>query len=114
MKTPYDRAIRSELGEALTCALEGLDPMNRELFIATQIDGRSSLEVAAQLGVTPQAARARLTRIRRQLRERLKAWSPLDPSSGLGDSSSTERGGQSRCQGGLVNLLILSESRLGT
>ena len=52
-------------------ALAGLDPDDREILLLAGWDGLDSAGVATVLGITPVAARARLSRARRRLAARI-------------------------------------------
>ena len=56
-----------ELGKALTCLPEPL----RQAVLLYYLDGRSTHSVAQALGISPDGVMTRLSRARRQLRERL-------------------------------------------
>jgi RNA polymerase sigma-70 factor, ECF subfamily len=69
---PADRAAQAQLADALIAALLELPPADRAVVLLTQLDGWSGPEVAEALELSPEAVRARLTRARRRLRERLR------------------------------------------
>lgn len=56
------------LSPELERALERLAPEDRALIVATVLEGRPTAEVARSLGLTPDAARTRLSRARARLR----------------------------------------------
>lgn len=68
---------------AVLHALATLTPGDRELMLLTIWDGLQTREVATALGVTPVAARARLSRARRRLESALRAEldSPSHPAT---------------------------------
>lgn len=64
-------AARAQLLEQVVRALDALPVADRWLFLMAEHEERSAPELAAELGITPEAVRARLTRIRRKLRQAL-------------------------------------------
>lgn len=76
---PADEAARRQLAFALARAVDALSPADRQLFIATQVDGLSAPDAALLIGISPAAVRARTMRIRRRLRAHLadlwRGWS---------------------------------------
>jgi RNA polymerase sigma-70 factor (ECF subfamily) len=80
VRAPDDDAARAQLDAALAAALGELAPLDRALVLLTELDGWSGPEVARAVAMSPEAVRARLTRARRRLRERLASvwddWSP--------------------------------------
>jgi RNA polymerase sigma-70 factor (ECF subfamily) len=62
---------------ALEAALRALAPIDRELLVATAIEGFRPAEIAADLGLTPEAARTRLSRARADVRRALSAELPV-------------------------------------
>ena len=70
---PQDDAARAELAAALDAALRHLSPTDRAIVLLTQLDGWTSGEVARSLDLREEAVRARLSRARRALRDRLGA-----------------------------------------
>lgn len=65
------RAVRSENGEALRRVLDELEPRDREVLVLRGIEQRDNREVAAQLGIDPDAASTRYRRALARVRERL-------------------------------------------
>ena len=76
---PEDSAALAELSSHLERAISSLKPDDRELFVLSQIDGASAPDLARAFDLSPDAVRARLTRIRRRLRVELgpvwREWS---------------------------------------
>jgi len=68
---PDDGAARSELAAALESALAELPALDRAVLLLTQVDGWQAAEVARELGLSAESVRARLSRTRRKLRDRL-------------------------------------------
>ncbi|MFT5993654.1 MAG: RNA polymerase sigma-70 factor (ECF subfamily) [Bradymonadia bacterium] len=60
-------ASRQALVQVERC-LDDLDPLNRELFLAMDVEGRSKEEVAETLGLTTAAVKSRLHRARQAVR----------------------------------------------
>ncbi len=67
-----DAAAERELSRLMAAALALLDDRDRDLFLLSQVDGATAPELAEIFGCTPDAVRARLTRIRRRLRRELE------------------------------------------
>lgn len=82
VEPPDDGAAHAELSHALRAALLELSPTDRALVLLTQVDGWNGPEVGRALELSPEAVRARLSRVRRRLRERLGAlwadWSAAE------------------------------------
>ncbi len=68
---PERDAARSELASALGEALLSLNAQDRAMVILSDIEGWKGPQVAEQLGLTPVALRARLSRARAKLRKQL-------------------------------------------
>ncbi len=68
---PEEQAFRAELAEALGEALLALPPLDRAVVLLTDAEGYKGPEVADALGLTHDAVRSRLARVRRKLREAL-------------------------------------------
>lgn len=82
---PDECAAHAQLASALRAALLELPAADRAVVLLTQLDGWSGPEVARALHLSPEAVRARLTRARRRLRDRLGAiWADWS-SSPVGD-----------------------------
>lgn len=64
-------AQRAEVARALNEALSDLDPVDRSVLWLAEGAGWTGPEIAAQIGATPTAVRARLSRARKKMRERL-------------------------------------------
>ncbi len=71
---PARCAARSQLSARLVQALDALSAEDRALFISASLEEKTGPELSGMLGISPQAARARLTRIRRKLRLELEAY----------------------------------------
>jgi RNA polymerase sigma-70 factor (ECF subfamily) len=77
---PAQDVARRQLAAALVRAVDGLPPDDRHLFVATQIEGLSAPDAAARTGISSDAVRARLMRIRRRLRRQLEeVWRDWEP-----------------------------------
>lgn len=78
VEDPADDVARRQLAAALARAVDALSPDDKRLFVATQLDGLTAPDAARLTGVSADAVRARMTRIRRRLREHLadmwRAW----------------------------------------
>jgi RNA polymerase sigma-70 factor (ECF subfamily) len=74
---PEDAAARGELATALDAALSALGPADRAILLLSEVDGWTAPELSRELGLSPEAIRARLARARRKLRASLRA-----PSNG--------------------------------
>src|SRR5581483_7212266 len=59
----------SRLAPALTAALSGLKDKDRELLLLVARDGLDPAQAGAVLGMNPNTARVRLSRIRQRLRD---------------------------------------------
>ena len=68
---PESSAQNSELGEALREAVESLPDPLRAVFVMRDVEGLSTEETAAALGITAENAKVRLHRARAALRRRL-------------------------------------------
>lgn len=49
--------------------LDSLDPVNKALFVAMDVDGQTKEEVATELGLSTAAVKSRLHRVRQSVRE---------------------------------------------
>ena len=73
---PRRAAALGQLGEVLVEALDDLSVDDRRLLWLAAIEEARGPEIAEKLGISPEAARARLARLRRRLRARLEeVWS---------------------------------------
>lgn len=70
---PEIAAGRAEMAGALGEALLELGPQDRAVLLLAEAEGWTGPEIARELGTTPDAVRARLTRARRVVRSRLEA-----------------------------------------
>ncbi|HYW32895.1 MAG TPA: RNA polymerase sigma-70 factor [Gemmatimonas sp.] len=76
-----DVAVQAgELETAAREAIDALPPRTREVFLLSRERGMRYSEIAELLGVSVKAVEANMSRALRQLRERLAAWLPDDPS----------------------------------
>jgi RNA polymerase sigma-70 factor (ECF subfamily) len=70
-ETPVDLVTRTEFLGEVSVALQTLSEEDRELFVLSQLQDISAPELGEVYGRSSEAIRARLTRIRRKLREKL-------------------------------------------
>jgi RNA polymerase sigma-70 factor (ECF subfamily) len=68
---PEQTATNRELHRALTRAIDGLEPAQREVLVLRDIEGLSAPEVARVLGISVDAVKSRLHRARVAVREAL-------------------------------------------
>ncbi|HZN65625.1 MAG TPA: sigma-70 family RNA polymerase sigma factor [Tepidisphaeraceae bacterium] len=68
---PADELARRERDAALSAAIESLDEVSRSAVVLRYYDGLSSKQIGDLLDLAPAAVDMRLTRARRQLRQRL-------------------------------------------
>jgi RNA polymerase sigma-70 factor (ECF subfamily) len=69
--SPSRRLIRDELRRRVRAALEATPPRDREVLVMRHLEEMSAAEIAATLGITERAAKARHTRALERLRELL-------------------------------------------
>ena len=69
--SPEQTATNRELQRALTLAIDGLEPAQREVLVLRDIEGLSAPEVASVLGVSVDAVKSRLHRARVAVRQAL-------------------------------------------
>lgn len=69
--SPEQTATNRELQRALTLAIDGLEPAQREVLVLRDIEGLPAAEVARVLGVSVDAVKSRLHRARVAVREAL-------------------------------------------
>lgn len=69
---PSQDLARRERDDAVAVALAALDDVSRSAVVLRYYDGMSSKQIGDLLGLAPAAVDMRLTRARRQLRERLR------------------------------------------
>ena len=75
-----DAAIdAARLAPTLTTALSGLPAKDRELLLLVARDGLDPAQAGAALGMTPNAARVRLSRVRKRLQGILTDLPAPDP-----------------------------------
>jgi RNA polymerase sigma-70 factor, ECF subfamily len=65
------RAVRDERRDAVTAALERLDPIDREILVLRGVEQRSASEAADALGLSPSAASMRYRRALERLRSEI-------------------------------------------
>jgi RNA polymerase sigma-70 factor (ECF subfamily) len=70
---PEDRAAAREAIRLLERAVDGLPPHHRLVFVLREVEGLSTAETAAALGIAEDAAKVRLHRARAALRRTLEA-----------------------------------------
>ena len=68
---PEQAASNRELATALTRAIDGLDPAQREVLVLRDVEGLAAPEVAKILGMSVDAVKSRLHRARVAVREEL-------------------------------------------
>ena len=77
---PERQAFTGELRELLEWAIDGLPDGAREVFVLREVEGLSTAETAASLGVSEDVIKTRLSRaraaLRRSLLERTGATAP--------------------------------------
>ena len=69
--SPEQTATNRELERALTRAIDGLEPAQREVLVLRDVEGLSAPEVAKVLGITVEAVKSRLHRARVAVRREL-------------------------------------------
>jgi RNA polymerase sigma-70 factor (ECF subfamily) len=69
--SPSRRLIRDELRQRVRAALEAAPPRDREVLVMRHLEEMSAAEIAATLGITERAAKARHTRALERLRNLL-------------------------------------------
>lgn len=78
-QSPEVRTLQGEWAQALGDALLELDPKDRMILLLSDAEDWRGPEIAAELGMSNEAVRARLSRVRRKLRTRLAAvWAQAD------------------------------------
>ncbi len=90
----HDPALRADVGQLrsqLTEALRALPPKLRSVIVLRDIYDLPHEAIAAELGISESAAKVRLHRARKRLRERLY---PLHGDAGLDDSSADADSGE--------------------
>jgi RNA polymerase sigma-70 factor (ECF subfamily) len=70
--SPSRRLIRDELRRRVRDALEAAPPRDREILVMRHLEEMSAAEIAATLGITERAAKARHTRALERLRSLLE------------------------------------------
>jgi RNA polymerase sigma-70 factor (ECF subfamily) len=84
LTSPTQAAIRAERQSRLQEALNGMDPLDREILALRHFEELSNSESAAVLGLTKQAASNRYIRALKRLKEILSALPGLDPNAPTG------------------------------
>jgi RNA polymerase sigma-70 factor (ECF subfamily) len=69
--SPEQTATNQELQRALTRAIDGLEPAQREVLVLRDVEGLSAPEVATVLGISIDAVKSRLHRARVAVRQAL-------------------------------------------
>jgi RNA polymerase sigma-70 factor (ECF subfamily) len=80
LTSPTQAAIRAERQARLQEALDGMDPIDREILALRHFEELSNAESAAVLGLTKQAASNRYIRALKRLKEILSALPGIDPN----------------------------------
>jgi RNA polymerase sigma-70 factor (ECF subfamily) len=70
-ESPVERVLRKELKDQLESAIEKLPGDYRVVFVLRDVEGKSTEETAAIVGISEEAAKSRLRRARAFLREQL-------------------------------------------
>jgi RNA polymerase sigma-70 factor (ECF subfamily) len=68
LTSPTQAAVRAEMQLQLQDALNGLDPMDREVVVLRHFEELNNVEIAAVLGIEPSAASKRYLRAIRRLK----------------------------------------------
>jgi len=85
-ENPEDRVERRELGELIQKGIETLPPDQRAVLVMSDVQGLSYAEIAAATMVSLGTVKSRLSRARAKLRDYLRQYRELLPSSyRLGD-----------------------------
>jgi RNA polymerase sigma-70 factor (ECF subfamily) len=86
-RTPEAAAEGKQLDHAITAAIDGLEPTQRDVLVLRDVEGLSASEVGEVLGLSVEAVKSRLHRARVTLRERLAPLLEpgLAPSPGCPD-----------------------------
>ncbi|MBR8742229.1 RNA polymerase sigma factor [Nocardiopsis sp. MG754419] len=71
---PADRALATDLHQALVKALAGLPPPQRICWVLKEMEGLGYEEIAEIVDTTPTAVRGRIHRARTHLVEALESW----------------------------------------
>lgn len=72
----HECVARRALVERVAAALDDLPALDRQVFLMAEYEGHTAPAIAAHIDKTPDAVRARLTRIRRRLRAAVDRTSP--------------------------------------
>jgi RNA polymerase sigma-70 factor, ECF subfamily len=84
LTSPTQAAIRAERQLRLQEALNGMDPLDREILALRHFEELSNAECAAVLGLTKQAASNRYIRALKRLKEILSLLPGIDPNASAG------------------------------
>jgi len=84
LTSPTQAAIRSERQARLQEALNGMEPIDREVLALRHFEELSNSDVAAVLGLTKSAASNRYIRALKRLKEILSALPGIDPNGSAG------------------------------
>jgi RNA polymerase sigma-70 factor, ECF subfamily len=84
LTSPTEAAVRAERQLRLQEALNGMDPLDREILALRHFEELSNSECAALLGLTKQAASNRYIRALKRLKEILSALPGIDPNASAG------------------------------
>jgi RNA polymerase sigma-70 factor, ECF subfamily len=84
LTSPTQAAIRAEQQLRLQEALNGMDPIDREILALRHFEELSNAESAAVLGLTKQAASNRYIRALKRLKEILSSLPGIDPNASVG------------------------------
>jgi RNA polymerase sigma-70 factor (ECF subfamily) len=84
LTSPTQAAIRAERQLRLQEALNGMDPLDREILALRHFEELSNGECAAVLGLTKTAASNRYIRALKRLKEILSALPGIDPNASAG------------------------------
>jgi RNA polymerase sigma-70 factor (ECF subfamily) len=85
LTSPTQAAIRAERQFCLQEALNGMDPIDREILALRHFEELGNSEVASVLGLTKTAASNRYIRALKRLREILSTLPGIDPNASGGD-----------------------------
>ena len=84
LTSPTQAAVRAERQVRLQEALNGMDPLDREILALRHFEELSNAEAAAVLGLTKTAASNRYIRALKRLKDILAALPGIDPPTGAG------------------------------
>ena len=84
LTSPTQAVLRAERRSRLQEALDGMDPINREILALRHFEELSNAETAAVLCLTKTAASNRYIRALKRLKEILSALPGIDPNASAG------------------------------